>query len=262
MASIELMFNGGENNSPPSLIEDMSIDFYLFGFGGGGYSPPPKPEKGDPCREARAIATNNTVNLKNHELKGKTKEQFESGYTFDKGYGQNIISRENKSSPNNPDGMKVLINSNTIGYNHTHIEKNGVIHMFSPNDISTFVDILRNAKQHNIPLNEVFSSMVFRNKEDNQHYVYQLTYSGDGNDIPKREFTESELDKFKSNYQRNSLDYLNEDGYIGREEGFRLFFNTLKDMGLGGINLSDITNINNPINITQQNGEPKETKCK
>ena len=49
---------------------------------------------------------------------------------------------------------------------------------------------------------------------------------------------------------------------IGREEGFRLFFNTLKDMGLSGINLSDITNINNPINITQQNGEPKETKCK
>lgn len=53
MASIELMFNGGENNSPPSLIEDMSIDFYLFGFGGGGYSPPPKPEKGDPCTQTK-----------------------------------------------------------------------------------------------------------------------------------------------------------------------------------------------------------------
>lgn len=153
--------------------------------------------------------------------------------------------------------MRVTINSETIGYNHTHIEKKGVINMFSPTDISTFIDIIRNAKENNIPYSELFATMVF--KQGGRHYVYQLTYTGNGNDLPN-EFTKSQMNNFRNLYIDKASGYI-EDEEISIYNGQMLFFDILKDMGLKNIKLVDVSNPYKPEIIDNDNGEPKAKPC-
>lgn len=153
--------------------------------------------------------------------------------------------------------MKVRITPTTVGYNHTHPKG---VKMFSPADIDTFVSIIRNAKQHNIPYNELFTTVVF--DRDGMKYVYQMTYTGNGYDIPAQEFTEEQKRDFGREYEREARGYYEDgEGEMSIEDGYRLFLNTLKNMGLRNIELSDVSNPNNPKRVINNNGQPREINC-
>lgn len=264
-------FNGWSGIIWPGVGNGYGSGHYIGGggswsyTGGYGFNDTPKEENlsPDPCKQSKKIVENGVIRNKNNELKGKTGEIGENGYRFDKGLNDNVAAFENNKSSSDPNKMLVVMNENTIGYNHTHVEREGVIHMFSPADIDTFISILHNAKKNNHSLSEVFGIMVFRSRDDDRHYVYQLSYQGDMDNIP-REFTKNELSIYQTKYKEIVEKYLqiNEGDPLIREQAHQLFYEIMDEMGIGNISLTDITNPKGIKNIVKDNnGEIKEEKC-
>lgn len=219
------------------------------------------------CKNNKKIASNSIVNAKNNDLKEKLKDIkknevkekdiFEDGYTFDRYSNGDINPNVRENRQEGQSRMVVSIKSNTVGYNHTHPRG---VKMFSPADIDSFVSIVRNAKRNNIPYNELFATVVF--ERDNRHYVYQMTYTGDGNDLPA-EFTKEQLKKYTDMYREEAKEYIEYgNGEMLVDNGYRLFLNTLKNMGIKNVQLSDVSNPQKPIVIEDNKGRPKKVNCK
>lgn len=241
--------------------EGRYVGVECMNIGGCGESLPlpiPPMDNGDPCENNKKISTNPIVSAKNNELKPKLRDKSrEHGYTFDRNTDGSINPTVRDNRPEGASSMKVRITPTTVGYNHTHPKG---VKMFSPADIDTFVSIIRNAKRHNIPYNELFTTVVF--DRDGKKYVYQMTYTGNGNDIPANEFTEEQVIGFNNSYMNEAIEYYTEgDGEMSIEDGYRLFMNTLKNMGLNNIQLADVSNPNNPIKVINNNGDPEEENC-
>lgn len=224
-------------------------------------------ERDNPCGNNKKIASNSIVNAKNNDLKEKLKDIkknkveekdiFEDGYTFDRESNGDINPNVRVNRQEGQSGMIVSIKGNTVGYNHTHPRG---VKMFSPRDINTFINLIRNAKKNNIPYNELFATVVF--ERDNRHYVYQMTYIGDGNDLPV-EFTEEQLKKYTDIYGEEAKEYVEYgEGQMYIDDGYRLFLSTLKNMGVKNVQLSDVSNSQKPIIIEDNRGRPKKVNCK
>jgi hypothetical protein len=239
--------SGGNNNGTPT-IPNLTLP------------------KNTPCGKASKIYNNTAVKSRYEQLKGKVGNTHESGYGFrtvPDGNG-GATTQTNPLDPDaaDPDHMKIGIYSTTFGYSHTHLNKSGTdmsVKIFSPADINTFLTILHNAIQNNIPLDTVFGGLV-ASDPDTIYNIYQIQYTGNGTDLPS-EFTKQQLEDLKIWYKLKAQKIVDETGELSHSDLQQLFSATLKRMNIQNTVLFKIEG--NTIKKVDYNedGTPKENPC-
>lgn len=150
--------------------------------GGGGGTGPGKP---NPCDKLKTQNNNAAFKAKILELANKTKLKNESGYA------QRADGSFQQLTNAGRDQLNLATDAATIGFIHTHLdpyesrsydpdgnpEIRSPIKMFSPADVKSFISLLINANRNNIPLSDVYGTMVAGNG------VYQLRFEGIYSDI-------------------------------------------------------------------------------
>lgn len=181
----------------------------------------------NPCDQLKTQNTNADFKSKITELATKTKLKKETGYA------QKTDGSYQSLTNSGGDQLNFATDATTIGFMHTHLdpyesgnydpdgnpEIRSPIKMFSPADVKSFISLLINANRNNIPLSDVYGTMVASNG------VYQLRFEGNYSDIN----TGLNFDGLKEKYR----DYFRR--FSNPEKAFALF---LKDqIGINGISL-------------------------
>ncbi len=170
----------------------------------------------NPCAEVQTQLDNPNFNAKLEELKRKTHLHEETGYK------QNNSGVFTALTPiNGGDHLDFQIDNTTTGYLHTHLddyetgkiveglpEIKQITRMFSPNDVISFLSIVKRSAASNIPLSSVYGSMV------SSTGTYTLRFLGKRSDIPNNLNAEELKYIYKSLLEEN-----------GRERGFLKFLN-------------------------------------
>jgi len=119
------------------------------------------PDPKDTCEKLKAQTSNAVYKSKVDFLKGKTNESFEYGFRVGNPMpGTNQVGAQYQQL-NNTVGSKTLnfkIFNNTVGFMHSHYE--GLIPIFSPDDINNFIKMLINAANNGIPLDTVYMTLI------------------------------------------------------------------------------------------------------
>ncbi|MDQ0783445.1 hypothetical protein [Chryseobacterium sp. W4I1] len=166
------------------------------GGGGGNNTPTPEPPV-NPCEKLKAQNQNANFKAKVDNLKTKTNNSSESGYRVGSpppGSGQTTTQYQELSNKPGTNKLDFKIFNTTYGIMHSHYD--GLIPIFSPGDINLFIQLLQNAQTNNIPLSEVFLSVV------TSQGVYQLR--GDGIDVGSLSmYTDAQIETFNSIYSES-----------------------------------------------------------
>ncbi|MEG0927272.1 hypothetical protein [Chryseobacterium sp.] len=169
------MYDGwGGNGGLGNPGHDMGGGNGDFGGNGGGTGNPYTPQNQNPCEKMKA-------ENQNEKFKGKVKdldkpelfkEKKETG--FSAAYGQPTSNYDPLA--NKKDGNMIMPDGNKYyGYMHTHLDMTGVVKIFSPADIFTFLTTcVRNAKAKG-SMTDAYGMVI--TSQGN----YILKYSGDGN---------------------------------------------------------------------------------
>jgi hypothetical protein len=160
----------GGSGIPPKTFDPIGMDG--GGDGNNGYEYPEIPEIKSPCEKLKI--QNTDVNFKNKVLELDKVEIFnktkETGYAA--AYGPQI-GYESLANTSN-DNVKLPVGNKYFGYIHVHLNKEGVVKIFSPSDIYTFLtSCVRNAEQ-NGSMTDAYAMVI--TSQGN----YILKYSGDG----------------------------------------------------------------------------------
>ncbi|KPE49551.1 hypothetical protein [Chryseobacterium indologenes] len=147
---------------PPASFPPLGDPFGGGGGGGGsdGYEYPDPPDQ-DLCGKVKAQNTDSNFKAKTEYLKSKTSNSYESGFRVGNpapGSGQTGVQYQELSNKPGTTDLDFKIFNTTYGVMHSHYD--GLIPIFSPGDINLFIQLLKNAKANNIPLSEVFLSVV------------------------------------------------------------------------------------------------------
>ena len=183
----------------------------------------------DPCKDLKTQNDDPNYKAKIDTLKGKTALKKETGFVQkkDRTY-QELINNGN-------DSMNFPNDKATIGYMHTHLDAypsgkynddgesiiNIPIKIFSPADVKSFILLLVNAHNNNIPLSDIYGIMV----------------SSSANYILKFEGTYSNIN-LGLNFDGLNQKYLKAITKNKEEVGFLKFLKD--DMGMNGISLYKI----------------------
>lgn len=127
---------------------------------GGGYTPPNNDDNTDPCEKLKEKhKPNSDYSKKFQELNKKEifNKNYEVGFYEKAGDGFTKLEGENNSTslelPNDKSGI--------YGIMHTHNNKNGVVKIFSPTDVRTFInELLKNAKSFVGSYTDAYSTVV------------------------------------------------------------------------------------------------------
>ncbi|MDR6922243.1 MULTISPECIES: hypothetical protein [Chryseobacterium] len=147
---------------PPKSFPPLGDPFGGGGGGGGsdGYEYPDPPDQ-DLCGKVKAQNNDSNFKAKTEYLKSKTSNSYESGFRVGNpapGSGQTGAQYQELSNKPGTTDLDFKIFNTTYGVMHSHYD--GLIPIFSPGDINLFIQLLKNAKANNIPLSEVFLSVV------------------------------------------------------------------------------------------------------
>lgn len=221
------------------------------------------------CNKAKDAYNNLQVKAKYEDLKTKTSAPKESGFGFKRVTAPDgTVSTETFTltpDTTSPDKVRINITPGTYGYAHTHLNKfdgNLAIKIHSPKDISTFIDILKSAKNNGIPLDGVFAGMI-ASDPDTQYNVYQLMYTGNGNDLPPA-FSDAQLLKLKNEYKLAAQDInINTGEPLTHYELQGLLYKTLKKMNVKNVVLSKREYSTGKFYIIEfdEYGTPSEKLC-
>lgn len=140
--------------------------FASCGGGGSGTSTPPPPpsnnnHSNNPCEKIKSQTDDKTYTEKKKFLEGKLNNTSESGFRVGlpiSGSGQVGTQYQELSNKLGTSELEFKIFKTTFGIMHTHYD--GLYPMFSPGDIYLFGQLLTNAQNNNIPLSDVFLSVV------------------------------------------------------------------------------------------------------
>ena len=183
--------------------------------------------KRNPCDELQNLQNNASYSAKISELKGKTGLRKETGYLQNKDGSFTKLS-----VTNNGHSLSIKSFSNSIGYMHTHINayEDGVdedgnivmktpIHMFSPQDVISFLSMVKRAWGSKTPMSQLYATMV------SSTGTYTLKFVGNPAKIPnsfnKKNLTETYKKLMKrTNKEKGFLKFLKH--HIG-VEGIQLY---------------------------------------
>lgn len=181
------------------------------GSGGGSQTQNPQDPK-NPCERIKEQKNKPEFNQKINDLKGKTGQQKETGYTQKAdgsySYQENASTNSSSNSLSLPNS-NLTQNKDIMGYMHTHVDdvtftnNEGVeetrkgIKMFSPADVGYFMDMLSNAQTAGRPLMDVYAVMVTSNGS------YEIRFTG--NQYQIKTFTQQQIEGFKEGYKNVML---------------------------------------------------------
>ncbi|WP_326981199.1 hypothetical protein VUJ46_13095 [Chryseobacterium sp. MYb264] len=161
---------------------------------GGGVQPPTQQ---NPCAKLKMQNADKNFKDKINDLKKKTENTSESGYRVGSpvsGSGQTGTQYQELSNKPGTSELDFKIFNTTHGIMHSHYD--GLVPIFSPGDINLFIQLLKNAQANNIPLSDVFLSVITSSG------VYQLR--GDGINVANLSmFTGAQIDALNSIYVEN-----------------------------------------------------------
>ena len=185
------------------------------------------------CEKIASQISNPFFNAKIEILKSKTSHKKETGFS------QNSDGSFNSLSPslaNNGHSLAIPITTNMVGYMHTHLDdflngkfdKDGnpgetrPIRMFSPGDVKRFLELLLNANANNIPITDVYGTMV------SSSGIYTLRFTGNIADV-------------NANFSTNALNVKYLEKFEEYSNNERAFLHFIKDeIGIEGISLYKI----------------------
>ncbi|SDM15537.1 hypothetical protein, partial [Chryseobacterium taihuense] len=221
------------------------------------------------CNKAKDAYNNPQVTSKYEDLKTKTSAPKESGFGFKRVTAPDgTVSTETfilTPDTTSPDKVRINITPGTYGYAHTHLNKfdgNLAIKIHSPKDIDTFIETLKSAKNNGIPLDGVFAGMI-ASDPDTQYNVYQLLYTGNGNDLPPA-FSDAQLQGFKNEYKLAAQKINIETGEpLTHYELQGLLYKILKKMNVKNVVLSKREYSTGKFYIVEfdEYGNPSEKLC-
>lgn len=164
------------------------------GGSGGGYPYPTDSGDDSPCGKLKAQKNDTNFSAKIEVLKTKTGNSFESGYRVGApvlGSGQVGAQYQELSNKPGTQQLDFKIFNTTYGIMHSHYD--GLVPIFSPGDINTFIQLLQNAQANNIPLSDVFISVV------TSQGIYQLR--GDGINVANLSmYTDDQISALDTEY--------------------------------------------------------------
>lgn len=237
----------------------MSGGSETYGGSGGSQTQNPQDPK-NPCEKTNDIITNTTVKAKIDELKAQSTLGGEKGVKLKvDGTPSEIISG----------GAHSVNFGDKTGYAggyHNHTPTG--IPMLSPPDVDQLLGFARAQPTSNSEnVKNAFVGMVAPN---GMHYViwfngsYQDSITSfSQNDLNNYVIDYRELEKNLTDFAKNGNTYINSDGTINNLGVEKLFFETIKNMGLEGkINLQRIENDGSVKNIDLNgNNQPISTTC-
>lgn len=237
----------------------MSGGSETYGGAGGSQTQNPQDPK-NPCEKTTGIITNTTVKAKIDELKAQSTLGGEKGVKLKvDGTPSEIISG----------GAHSVNFGDKTGYArgyHNHTPTG--IPMLSPPDVDQLLGFARAQPTSNSEnVKNAFVGMVAPN---GMHYViwfngsYQdalTNYSQDNINGYILDYVKTESDL--TDFAKNGNTYINSDGTINNLGVEKLFFETIKNMGLEGkVNLQRIENDGSVKNINLNgNNQPTSTTC-
>ncbi len=142
----------------------------------------------DPCAELKTQNQNTDYKSKVNELHGKTNLKKETGYAETKSGTFNTLTPGTSSV--NSDNLKININTETVGFTHTHLDdyelentmNNGMIEtrkpikMFSPADVDALMKLVQ-ANNGSGDFSDYYITMVSSNGD------YTIKFTGSNFDI-------------------------------------------------------------------------------
>ncbi|MDR2237986.1 MAG: hypothetical protein LBE92_17830 [Chryseobacterium sp.] len=234
--------------SDPTPISDCLEEDCTGGGGGGtlpgGGYPYPLANMGEnACDKIRAQNADSNFKSKVQNLKSKTGYSSESGFRVGAaapGSGQSGTQYQELSNKPGTQELDFRIFPTTYGIMHTHYD--GLIPIFSPGDINLFILLLQNAHANNIPLNNVFISVV------TSQGTYQLR--GDGINIDNLMlYTDNQIITLNEKYKE-----MLENPNISSSDLKKGFLSFMKDyMKIEGAELYEITDDDNSKKLQLNN---------
>ncbi|MRX39578.1 hypothetical protein GJU43_09845 [Flavobacterium sp. LC2016-23] len=241
----------------PVVSSGFTPDSYTSNRGGSGDSSPGLPPATvvNPCDKMKTLMANPNFIVKLEELLKKTNLKVENGYSQSKNGPFTPLT--GTASTENSDQIRFASDANTVGYIHTHLdpyervnaagETQSVkpIKMFSPGDVKAFVILLLNASRNNIPIDNIYGTMV------SSSATYQLRFTGNINDVILK----------GGSINWNGLDVLYTELMSNNsiEKGFLKFLN--EQIGINGIELYKIEASGNSRKTLNNNGKVSTINC-
>ncbi|MGE8553181.1 MAG: hypothetical protein ACN6OB_04480 [Chryseobacterium jejuense] len=255
--------SGGGGGSEPTCSEvyRMAAPESLFGrlppahcidpVGGGGSGTPAFPTlpPPDPCSRLKDQKDDYKYQSSESYLKTKLNDTSESGFRVGlpvPGSGQASSQYQQLSNTPGTNQLDFKIFNTTFGIMHSHY--NGLIPIFSPGDVNLYIQLLKNAKNNNIPLNLVFVSVV------TESGTYQLRGDNSMNVDALNMYTDAQITALNDTYTK-SLGNAN----ISTESLQQKFMDFLKEnMNIPGMELYTVDENGNSKQLNE-NGTP--TPC-
>ncbi|MCS4303755.1 hypothetical protein [Chryseobacterium sp. BIGb0232] len=212
----------------------------------------------DPCKKAKKLIENPLTMKAINALKTKSTKGGENGYKI------KIDGTPSNEIPGNAHSVNFGDKTGYAGGYHNHTPTG--IPMLSPPDIDQLLQFALAQGNQGDP-NNAYIGMVAPN---GMHYVAR--FNGGYNDALKT-FSQQEIDVYVKIYKdtesdltdesKNGMTYMNGDGSINNLGVEKLFFETLKNMGLEGkVNLQRIESSGSVKNIKlDNNNQPTSTAC-
>ncbi len=163
-----------------------------YGGGGSGSTTPveddnKEKDEPDPCEEI-AKFFDSKLKQKLIEILQQTDDTMEHGYSINTG------NQYTKLKPDGRHSLDIDVTDYTTAYIHTHTNEDGVVHMFSPGDISIFMSIVDKACQNNRSLDDVYGLMA------SDHGNFIIKFSGDCNGVTAPQYNIDSLNNIYENY--------------------------------------------------------------
>ncbi len=184
-----------DDTTPPVEEVDPSFTEDDDNGGGGGGSTTPveddnkEKDEPDPCEEI-AKFFDSKLKQKLMEILQQTDDTMEHGYSI------NTSNQYTKLKPDGPHSLDIDVTDYTTAYIHIHTNEDGIVHMFSPGDISTFMKIVYKARQNNRSLDDVYGLMA------SDHGIFIIKFSGDYSDVTGHQYNIDSLNNIYKNYFR------------------------------------------------------------
>ncbi len=219
-----------------------------------------------PCDKIKAQRSNADFYAKMNVLESNTGLKMETGYiqrnNNDYEYKDNATATETSNSLGLPNS-DLPENKDIKGYMHTHVDdftytnadgdevtRKG-IKIFSPADVSYFMDMVKNAKDANKPLGEIYAVMVSGSVN------YQIRFTG--NEYQVNTFTKAQVEALRELYTDLMKDRIGNQKNL--EIGFLKFLND--NMNVRGVSLYKMNSngTNTEINLNADKTDTTETNC-
>ncbi|KPE50104.1 hypothetical protein AOB46_16835 [Chryseobacterium indologenes] len=241
---------------PPKSFPPLGDPFGGGGGGGGddGYEYPDPPEEKNPCAKMQAQNSNQAFKDKISEL--DKKEVFdkteETGFAAAYGPQTTYESLANTANDNLifPPGNKYF------GYIHTHLDsKDGVIKIFSPADVFTFLTTCVRNSQLNGTITDAYGMVI--TSQGN----YILKYSGDSN----YGIGPNIKAQWQTWYNREYSNLIENSGGLNQSDVEKLFTKFLKEkVNINGLEVYKSDKVTGSTTKLEYNGKDnpvKSTPC-